>query len=63
MFVLKLGKKCCLLLQGDYFIQGILNYSPKANSATSKTATARLSEISEHCRDHAQSNDPEMSFD
>jgi len=63
MFFLKFGRKRCLLLQGNYFIQGILNYSTEANSATLKTATARLSEMSEQYHDHTQSNDPEISFD
>jgi len=60
MSVLKLGKKCCLFLQGDYFIQRILNYSPETNSATLKTATTRLSEMTEQCYDHTQSNDQEI---
>jgi hypothetical protein len=60
MFVLKFGKKCCLLLQGDYLIQEILNYSPVANSVTLKTASARLSEMSQQYHDHTQPNDPEF---
>ena len=63
MFVLKFGKKMSLLLQGDCFIQEILNYSPEANSVTLKMVTARLSEMSEQCHDHVQPNDPEISFD